>query len=124
LPALRFFLFNQCQIFHQVKRHNCLLISVVVVNCGVLFENKRWVRSGMDQDYPSTRATLIGLAVFYHWPLSYTIGAVVYLVISVVWFYSLFRNGTSGHEFTKQPIVMIPRVFALLWLSMLNTIKA
>ena len=69
-----------------------ILISIVVVNCGVLFENKPWVKILEWIRIILYPATLIWLSFFYHWPLTYSLGAGAYLVISVVWFYSLFRN--------------------------------
>jgi hypothetical protein len=92
LAGTSLFLFNQTKFSMGEKAVIAILISIVVVNCGVLFENKPWVRVLEWIRIILYPATLIWLAVFYHWPMVYVIGASAYLVISVSWYYSLFRN--------------------------------
>lgn len=96
LAGTSLFLFNQKKFNMGEKAIIAILISIVVVNCGVLFENKPWVKISEWIRIILYPAALIGLVVINHWPLPYAIGAGLYLLVSVVWFSSLFRNGRAA----------------------------
>ena len=65
------------------------LISLVVVNCGVLFENKSWVIIAEWIRIVVYPAGLIAMTFLLHWPNIYALAAAFYFVISATWFYSL-----------------------------------
>ncbi len=96
LGATAFFLFNQKNFSMPEKAIVTTLISVWVVNCGVLFENKKWV----------LRAEWIRIFAFsflatefiYYFGLSkwlYSL-SVLYFVISTFWFYSIYRDAKAS----------------------------
>jgi len=69
-----------------------LLISLVVINCGVLFENRFWVKT---TEWIRIVLYPVLLSIFtqlYSWPVSNHIFSVTYLLISVGWFYSIQKN--------------------------------
>ncbi|MEP2669788.1 MAG: sterol desaturase family protein [Cyclobacteriaceae bacterium] len=86
------FLFKQDEFLLPEKIFFTIIISIVVVNSGVLFENKAWVRWAewiRIIVYPSL---LIALTFIYNWPLILIGVAVTYLFISGIWFYSITKN--------------------------------
>lgn len=88
------FLFNQGKFTIGEKAFFTVVISIVVVNCGVLFENKNWVRWaewGRIIIYPVALAILT--AAFF-WPPVLFLVAALYLVISVSWFYSITKHAS------------------------------
>ncbi len=92
LGATSLFLFNQSRFSMGEKAIIAILISVVVVNCGVLFENKSWVWISEWVRIILYPLTCIVLALFYHWSYAYSAGALVYMLISVAWLYSLYKD--------------------------------
>lgn len=86
------FLFKQADFQIAEKVFFTIIISIVVVNSGVLFENKQWVRWAEWVRIVTYPLILIILTVLYNWPI-YLIGiALLYLLISSIWFYSIFKN--------------------------------
>lgn len=85
------FLFNQAKFPMLEKAIIATLISIVVVNCGVLFENKSWVAAAEWIRIVAYPVGLIVLTFAFHWSNTYAIAAAFYFVISATWFYSL-RN--------------------------------
>lgn len=86
------FLFNASKFSLLEKGGITVLISVVVVNCGVLFENKRWVVWSewiRIVSYPVVLAVLTYYLSLPTWcyPL-----AGIYFLISFVWFYTLNKK--------------------------------
>ena len=69
-----------------------IVISVVVVNCGVLFENKTWVKWAEWIRIVSYPVILIVLTILYSWPPVLLGIAGVYFIISFTWFYSITKN--------------------------------
>ena len=69
-----------------------LLISVVVVNCGVLFEQRTWVKWVEWLRIFTYPLLLIGLTNMNGWPAWLYALASVYLVISALWFNSIQRQ--------------------------------
>ncbi|HEY9487570.1 MAG TPA: sterol desaturase family protein [Chryseosolibacter sp.] len=92
LAGTAIFLFNADKFSLPEKMFITALITVTVVNCGVLFEGRKWVRWAewvRIFTYPlllSTLAFAFDLSVWYH-GLSLT-----YFLISFAWFYSLHRQ--------------------------------
>ncbi len=94
LIGTAFFLFNQGKFTMGEKAFFTVIISIVVVNCGVLFENKTWVRWaewGRIIIYPAALA--IVTAVFF-WPPVLFLVAALYFVISVTWFYTITKHAS------------------------------
>lgn len=83
------FLFNQSAFSILEKSVAALLITIAVVNSGVLFEGKSWVVVSEWLRIILYPIGLIFLAVSVGWPTYVIWGACAYLVISVIWFYSL-----------------------------------
>jgi alkylglycerol monooxygenase len=92
LVGTSLFLFNQTKFTLSEKAFIAALISVVVVNCGVLFENKRWVVMAEWLRIVVYPALVIVLTLMNGWPFSYLIIATGYLIISASWFYILTRR--------------------------------
>ncbi len=89
LAGTAYFLFNQPAFSLLQKAVVSVLISISVVNCGVLFEHRKWVvisewlRIILFPIGLMALVVSLGLSVYYIW------GAAVYLVISSVWFYKI-----------------------------------
>lgn len=86
------FLFNQAKFSMPEKALITILISVVVVNCGVLFENRKWVHWSEWIRIVLYPVLLVVLTLLNGWPLTYAGISIVYLFISTLWFYSLTKN--------------------------------
>ncbi len=89
------FLFNAGKFSLGEKAIFAVLISWVVVNCGVLFENRSWVRVAewiRIVLYP----LLLSIAT-YQFELSnlWYFAALIYFIISASWFYSIQRNDSK-----------------------------
>lgn len=86
------FLFNTSRFTMPEKAFIAVLISIVVVNCGVLFENKPWVRISEWLRiilYPALLAVLVNLYELSFW--LYMLAG-VYFIISAVWFGSITKQ--------------------------------
>ncbi|HWA35012.1 MAG TPA: hypothetical protein VG737_12815, partial [Cyclobacteriaceae bacterium] len=83
------FLFNQTKFSLPEKAFIATLISIVVVNCGVLFENKPWVVVSEWIRIILYPALLITLTLINGWTFSYIMVAIAYFIVSTVWFYFL-----------------------------------
>ena len=86
------FLFNQSKFTLPEKAIIAVMISVVVVNCGVLFENKSWVKISEWIRIFIYPAGLIIVSILYNLSFNYIIVAAIYFIISLTWFYSLSHN--------------------------------
>ena len=86
------FLFKQADFQIAEKVFFTVIISIVVVNSGVLFENKQWVRWAEWARIVAYSLLLIILTFQYNWPLYFIGVALLYLLISGTWFYSIFKN--------------------------------
>ncbi|MCI0751317.1 MAG: sterol desaturase family protein [Flammeovirgaceae bacterium] len=92
LTGTALFLFNATKFTLAEKSFITVLISITVVNCGVIFENKAWVRWAEWARIITYPLLLTGLT--YTLQLSgilYGVAA-VYAIISISWFYSLQKN--------------------------------
>ena len=83
------FLFNQSAFSMLEKSVAAILITIAVVNCGVLFENKRWVYVSEWLRIILYPIGLIAITLSVGWPIYVVWGAVAYQLLSVVWFYTL-----------------------------------
>jgi sterol desaturase/sphingolipid hydroxylase (fatty acid hydroxylase superfamily) len=92
LAATAAFLFRQGSFTMMEKAIAAVLISITVVNCGVLFENKRWVVIAEWVRIVLYPASLIVIATFYHWPSYVSICGTAYLMISVIWFWRIPKS--------------------------------
>lgn len=92
LVGTALFLFNADHFTLTEKLFITALISFTVVNCGVLFEQRSWVRwaeAFRILVYPGVLALLTYLN---QWQSIYYVVAAGYLVISVSWFYAIQRR--------------------------------
>lgn len=86
------FLFNTAKFTLSEKAFIAVLIAIVVVNCGVMFENKAWVKVSEWLRiilYPSLLALIVNLYSLSFWLY---ILAGVYFIISAVWFASITKQ--------------------------------
>lgn len=80
------FLFNTAKFTMPEKAFIAVLISIVVVNCGVLFENKPWVKVAEWLRivlYPALLAVVVTLYELSFW--LYVLAG-TYVIISALWF--------------------------------------
>ena len=92
LVGTALFLFNQSKFSMAEKAIIAILISMVVVNCGVLFEAKPWVKIAEWVRIILYPAGLILLTVMLHWPYILIGISILYFIISATWFYTLFKQ--------------------------------
>jgi alkylglycerol monooxygenase len=86
------FLFNAAKFSLGEKAFITVLISIVVVNCGVLFEQRTWVRWSEWIRIIIYPLLLSVLTYWLNWPLFLHGVSISYFLISFVWFYSLQRQ--------------------------------
>jgi hypothetical protein len=65
---------------------------VVVVNCGVLFEQKTWVKWAEGLRIILYPVLLTVLVYLNHWPVAWYGASALYLIISGAWYYSIQRK--------------------------------
>jgi sterol desaturase/sphingolipid hydroxylase (fatty acid hydroxylase superfamily) len=98
LAGTSLFLFNQRDAQGNAKFSTgenffiAALIAIVVVNCGVLFEQRTWVRWAEWLRIIIYPAMLSLLAYWYHWDPWLHALALAYFAISGTWFYSLQKQ--------------------------------
>lgn len=92
LAGTAFFLFNEGNLLTGEKAFFSIVITIVVVNCGVLFENRKWaiwsewIRIFL---YP---LGLVVITIAYFWHPLWIGVALSYGAISSIWFYLIRRN--------------------------------
>lgn len=89
LGVTAFFLFKQAQFTLGEKAIATTLISIWVVNCGVLFESKKWVQYSEWIRIITYSLLLIAATTLFSLNSYYYIIATVYGLVSSVWFYSI-----------------------------------
>jgi alkylglycerol monooxygenase len=89
LAVTAFFLFKQKEFSLSEKAIAATLISAWVVNCGVLFEQKSWVKYAEWIRIFLFSLLAAGLTYVWHGPPYIYMGAILYGFISGLWFYSL-----------------------------------
>lgn len=92
LVGTSFFLFNQSKFSMGEKAIMAVLISIVVVNCGVLFEQKRWVIISEWLRIILYPAALMTVTWSVPGSQLWMLISMLYLVISVVWFWPVSRK--------------------------------
>lgn len=92
LGGTSLFLFNEKGFTMTEKFFIASLIVIVVVNCGVLFENRAWVKWSEWIRIVLYPVLLSGFTYWNGWPEWLHIVSFVYLVISFSWFYSLQKS--------------------------------
>lgn len=97
LAGTALFLFNASKFTLAEKTGITVLISIVVVNCGVLFENKSWV-VWSEWIRITVYPVVLGIFTFYlHLPVWYYGVALLYALISITWFYSISKKYAAAH---------------------------
>lgn len=86
------FLFKQNEFTLGEKVFFTIIISIVVVNSGVLFENKPWVRWAEWIRIVVYPLLLIAFTLIYNWSTLWIGVAIIYLLISGIWFHSITKN--------------------------------
>lgn len=97
LLATALFLFNSSTFSLAEKTIITLLISITVVNCGVLFENRKWVVWSEWIRIVLYPALLLALTSYFSLPTWYYAVGVGYFIISFTWFYSITKKHASLH---------------------------
>lgn len=92
IAATALFLFNTAMFTLPEKALITVLISIVVVNCGVLFENKGWVKVSEWLRIISYPALLVLVVYLYDLSLWLYVLAAGYFIISALWFYSITKQ--------------------------------
>lgn len=92
LAGTAWFLFNQQHFALWHKALITVLISITVVNCGVLFEHRSWVKWAEGIRITLFPFALSALVLILHWPAWLLWASIVFLLISVPWFFSLIRK--------------------------------
>ncbi len=95
LTGTAMFLFNADKFSLSEKAFITVLITVVVVNAGVLFEQRKWAKWLEWTRIILYPLLLSILTLLLQWPEWLHILSISYLVISFTWFYSLQRQ--HGH---------------------------
>ena len=86
------FLFNAANFTLMEKIAITTLITITVVNCGVLFEQRKWVKWAEWLRIVSYPVLLAMLTFVFGWAEIYYAVSASYLVVSCLWFYSLQRQ--------------------------------
>jgi alkylglycerol monooxygenase len=92
LTATALFLFNENEFSLGEKAFITALITLTVMNCGVLFEQKRWVKRAEWLRIFAYPSLLSMLTIAFDWQPWYHGVAFAYFLISFTWFYSLQRK--------------------------------
>jgi alkylglycerol monooxygenase len=95
LTGTALFLFNESIFSLSEKGFITMLVTVTVVNCGVLFEQKKWVKWAEWFRIISYPSLLSMLTLAFDWHPWYHALAFLYFVVSCTWFYTLQRK--HGH---------------------------
>lgn len=92
LVATALFLFNSAKFSLGEKAFITVLISLTVVNCGVLFENRKWVVWSEWLRIILYPALLIAVTYFLNLPAWYHVIGIGYFFISFTWFYVVTKK--------------------------------
>ncbi|MGC1240622.1 MAG: sterol desaturase family protein [Chryseosolibacter sp.] len=92
LAGTALFLFNASEFSLSAKAFITILITVTVVNCGVLFEHRKWVKWAEWLRILAYPLLLSILTVMFEWTSWLHVLALLYFLISFTWFYSLQRQ--------------------------------
>lgn len=92
LGGTALFLFNAGKFSIVEKGFITLLITVTVVNCGVLFEQRKWVKWAEWIRIFTYPLLLTVLTAWLDWSIWFHGLSLIYFLISFTWFYSLQRQ--------------------------------
>ena len=92
LVGTALFLFNAGEFSLSAKAFVTLLITVTVVNCGVLFEQRKWVKWAEWLRIFTYPVLLSVVTVLSDWPMWLHSLSLLYFLISFTWFYTLQRQ--------------------------------
>ena len=92
LAGTSMFLFNSGKFSLGEKTIITIIISVVVVNCGVLFENRPWIRYVEWARIIIYPILLIGAVYTYSLPISFYGVAIMYFAVSSYWFSQISKQ--------------------------------
>lgn len=92
LVATALFLFNSGKFTLGEKAFITMLISLAVVNCGVLFENRKWVVWSEWLRIILYPALLIAFTYVLNLSWWCYVVAIIYFVISFTWFYAITKK--------------------------------
>lgn len=92
LGGTALFLFNAGKFSVVEKGFIALLITVTVVNCGVLFEQRRWVKWAEWIRIFTYPLLLTVITAWLGWSIWFHGLSLLYFLISFTWFYSLQRQ--------------------------------
>jgi hypothetical protein len=92
LAGTSLFLFNSGMFSLAEKGFITMLITVVVVNCGVLFEQRKWVKWAEWARIFAYPLLLSMLTAWLDWNIWLHGLSLIYFLISFTWFYSLQRQ--------------------------------
>ena len=92
LGATALFLFNAGKFSLTEQAFITILITITVVNCGVLFDQRKWVRWAEWARIFIYPLILSILTVWLDWQMWFHGLSLVYFLISFIWFYSLQRQ--------------------------------
>jgi alkylglycerol monooxygenase len=86
------FLFNAAKFNLGEKMFVAVLVSLMVVNCGVLFEQRPWVKFSEWFRIVSYPLLLIAFTIWNEWSFVYIGVAIGFGVFSAIWFYSIQKR--------------------------------
>ncbi len=92
LLGTAYFLFQEGSLLIVEKIFFSIVITIVIVNCGVLFENRKWVIWSEWIRIFLYPVGLVFIAITYFWHPLWVGVAVAYAAISLVWFYWIRCN--------------------------------
>lgn len=97
LIATSFFLFNEKQFSITEKAVAASIISWWVVNCGVLFEQKKWIWYAEWIRLFLFGSIIITLAYLWHGSIIFYLLGAAYMAISGFWFYLIHQNAKTSY---------------------------
>jgi sterol desaturase/sphingolipid hydroxylase (fatty acid hydroxylase superfamily) len=86
LGGTALFLFKQESFSLMEKSFISMLITITVMNCGVLFEKKQWVYTAEWIRIVMLPVMLVAFTYINNWPSLLILAAVIYFGVSNVWF--------------------------------------
>ncbi len=92
LVGTAIFLFGQEGFTMMQKVFIALLVTITVVNCGVLFEKRKWAYYSEWVRITVYPFLLSAFAYYYAWPQVIHIVSAAYLILSVYWFFTITKN--------------------------------
>jgi hypothetical protein len=95
LIATALFLNREAQFDILQKIFVAILICIVVVNSGVLFEQRAWARYSEWVRIIAYPVLLIALTYLNGWSSLFYVIGILYLVVSTIWFYTIQKKNVA-----------------------------